>query len=281
MKSFRTADHRRLAYEDSGGSGPAVLCLAGLTRNSREFSDLAAHLAPRYRVIRLDSRGRGRSEHALDPIAEYTIPVEAGDARALLDHLGLARVAMIGTSRGGILAMALACGAPERVSGIVLNDVGAVVEGQGLLRILSGLGRAPAAASFAEAAAELRAANERAFPDVSLADWERFARRIYDDAEGRPALAYDPELRSAVAAGLDAAGPTVSLWPLFEGLHGVPVLVIRGANSDILLPATVAEMARARPDIETLELAGRGHAPFLDEPEALAAIDGFLARHAG
>lgn len=195
MAEFLARDGRRLAYDDSGGEGPPVLCLAGLSRNARDFTDLAAHLAPHFRVLRLDARGRGRSEHAEDPITEYAIPVEAGDALALLDHLGLARVAIVGTSRGGIVGMALGAGAAERVTALVLNDVGAVVEGRGLLRILATLGREPTDASFTDAARRLAEENRAGFPDVPMAQWEHHAHCLYDEVDGRPVLAYDHHLQ--------------------------------------------------------------------------------------
>ncbi len=276
MRTFHSKDGRRLAFEDSGGSGPTVLCLAGLTRNSRDFEDVAAFLSPDFRVIRLDSRGRGRSEHAKDPLHEYSIPVEAGDALALLDYLEVEEAAIVGTSRGGILAMALASGNPGRIAAVVLNDVGAVVEGRGLLRILATLGRQPKADSFAELAEELRSANEHEFPHIPLEDWERYAHRLFDSQGGRPVLAYDPHLRTAVAQAIDMGEPSVSLWPLFEALRNIPVLVIHGENSDILSAKTVAEMRLAHDDLKVVELAGRGHAPFLDEIEALRSIKSFL-----
>lgn len=278
METFLADDGRRLAYEDSGGDGPAVLCLAGLTRNSRDFSDLAAHLAPRYRVLRLDSRGRGGSEHASDAISEYTVPVEAHDALTLIKKLGLRRVALIGTSRGGILSMAIAGGDHDLASCVVLNDVGAVIEGPGLLRILATMGRPPTATSFADAARDLAELHGRAFPGVPMSQWERFARQIYDERDGRPALSYDTHLKAAAARAVDIGEGGVSLWPLFDALKTIPVLVIRGENSDILSAGTVEMMRAHHPDLEALTLKNRGHAPFLNEPEALAAIDAFLAK---
>ena len=274
---FTARDGRRLAYLDSGGPGPAVLCLAGLTRNHRDFDALARHLAPRYRVIRLDARGRGGSEHAEEPLREYNVPVETEDARDLLAHLGLGRVAVIGTSRGGIVGMSLAAGGPGTVSALVLNDVGAAIEGAGLLRIFATLGREPEARSFREAAQRLMEANAAGFPGVSLARWEAHARAIYDaDEAGRPCLSYDPHLRSAVAATIEGDVQRVGLWAIFDALVDLPVLVIRGENSDILAPGTVSEMTARHPGLATVEIPGRGHAPFLDEPEAVAAIDAFL-----
>lgn len=275
MERFDAPDGRRLAFRDSGGNGPPVLCLAGLSRNGRDFDALAARLAPRFRVIRLDSRGRGGSEPAENPIAEYSVPVEARDALALLGHLGIARTAIVGTSRGGILGMAIGAGNPALLSGLALNDVGAVIETAGLLRIMATLGREPAA-SFPEAAEDLRRLNARAFPAVPEARWLVHAHAIYDDDGGRPRLAYDPRIATAVAASLDADLDRITLWPLFEGLGTVPLLLIRGANSDILSHGTVAEMRRIRPDMDVIEIPGRGHAPFLDEPEALAAVEAFL-----
>lgn len=280
MKTFLARDGRRLAFEDSEGAGPVVLCLGGLTRNSRDFDDLAAHLAPRYRVVRLDSRGRGRSEHAVDFLSEYSIPTEAGDVLALLDHLELPQVAMVGTSRGGILSMAIAGGQPERVSAVVLNDVGAHLEGRGLLRILATLGVAPTAATFEEAAVDLQHRHAHDFPGVPLEQWLQHARQIYNDDGGRPVLSYDPKLRLAVSTAIDTGEPSVTLWPLFNALLEKPVLVIRGDHSDILTGETLREMEAVHPGLASLTLADRGHAPFLNEPEALTAIDAFLAAHA-
>lgn len=275
---FAAPDGRRLAYLDTGGPGPPVLCLAGLTRNGRDFDFLAEHLAPRYRVIRLDSRGRGRSDHAEDPLSEYTVPVESGDALALLDHLAIPKVTIIGTSRGGILGMAVAAGRPGLVEGLVLNDVGAVIEMRGLLRIFATLGRPPRGETFEDAAAELARQNAREFPDVPPARWLQHAHALYDDADGRPVLSYDPKLRTATAAALDMEAATITLWPLFEGLKAIPVLTLRGQFSDILSQSTLAEMAAWHPDFEGVEIPGRGHTPFLDEPAALEAIDRFLER---
>ncbi len=279
---FAAPDGRRLAYQDSGGEGPAVLCLAGLTRNARDFAGLAAHLAQgpngRYRVLRLDSRGRGLSEWADDPIAEYTEPVEAGDALALLDHLEVPRAAIIGTSRGGILGLVIGATAPERLSCLVLNDIGPVIEPQGLNDIMGYLGIEPKAASFEALAAALERAMGAAFPDLSARQWRGFARTIYRDEGGRPRLSYDARLRQAVEAAMQ--GAPADLWHFFDMLAGLPMLAIRGENSDILSAETLAEMARRRPDMTHVTVANRGHAPFLDEPEAVAAIDEFLERHA-
>ena len=273
---FHAPDGRRLAYRDSGGDGPPVLCLAGLTRNASDFAWLAGHLADRYRVIRLESRGRGESEWAEDPLSEYQVPVEAGDALALLDHLGLERAALIGTSRGGILGMVLGAGHPARLSCLVLNDVGPVVEPAGLAKIMGYLGIEPGWSSFSEAATSLAQSMGAAFPDLTGEQWLAFARTVFADEAGRPRLTYDPRLRDAVQAGL----PPADLWHLFDALEALPILAIRGENSDILSAGTFAEMQRRRPDMVAVTVPNRGHVPFLDEPEAVDAIDRFLTERA-
>lgn len=280
MPHFTTDDGLALHYTDEG-TGPAVLCLAGLTRNGRDFDGLTAHLAPDYRVIRLDSRGRGGSDWAKDPVQEYTIPVESRDVGALLDHLELAGVSVIGTSRGGILGMALAAVRPGLVKALVLNDIGALVEAPGLALIMSYLGRQPTAETHAEAAEELARTYARDFPGVTLARWEQHARAIYREKPGGGLeIAYDPHLRASVAADFDTTQPHVDLWPLFDAVHATPLLCIRAANSNILRAETVAEMATRRADMRAVEVPDRGHAPFLDEPVAVAAIEDFLKEYA-
>lgn len=275
---FEAQDGRRLAFEDSGGDGPAVLCLAGLTRDARDFAPLAAHLADRYRVLRIDSRGRGLSDRAGDPLTEYTVPVEARDALGLLDHLAIPRAAVIGTSRGGVLGMILGATKRDRLSCLVLNDVGPVIERRGLDDIMVYLGVEPAVDSFEALAAGLQQVLGPAFPDVGPERWLAFARATHRDENGRPRLSYDPRLRDAVAMQLESSPP--DLWDLFAALEGLPILTLRGANSVLFSAATLTEMARRRPDMAQAVVPNRGHPPFLDEPVALAAIDAFLADHA-
>ncbi|MEO1602135.1 MAG: alpha/beta hydrolase [Pseudomonadota bacterium] len=280
MESFLAPDGRRLAYRDSfaegGVDGPVVLCLAGLTRNMRDFDSVAATLGSRFRVIRLDCRGRGASEHAVDPMAEYQIPIELGDVLALVAHLGLTRLVVIGTSRGGILGLLLAGARPDLVAGLVLNDVGARLETAGLLAIMQWLGKAPAASDFDTAAQDLAEAYRSTFPDVPLSRWRLFAEAIYDNRDGRPVLSYDPALRAVTEAGFDASEPFIDLWPLVDPVTDLPMLLIRGANSDLLAAETVTEMQERCANLEAIEIAKRGHVPFLDEPDAIAAIEQFL-----
>lgn len=267
---FSAADGTRLAYRDDG-RGKVLLALAGLTRDGRDFDYLARHL-PDVRLIRLDSRGRGGSDRA-DP-ETYTVAQEARDALALLDHLRIGRAAVIGSSRGGLLGMSMVALAPERVAGLCFNDVGPVLQRDGLMRIGTYMGVKPAVATLAEAADRMAAANS-GFQNVPPLRWEEEAVRHYVQTPDGLALPYDPALRIGFDRAM--AAPLPELWPLFDACAGIPLALIRGANSDVLARATADAMQARRPDLIRAELPGRGHVPFLDEPEALAAIRRWLA----
>ena len=274
MSFFHAPDGRRLHYEDTGGPGAPVLCLAGLTRNIADFAHIPA-LLPDHRVIRLSTRGRGASEHAQDPEAEYQPAVEAGDAIALIDHLGLEHVTLIGTSRGGILGMVMQAMRPGMLDGLILNDVGERVELKGLQRIAGYAGKPVTAETFGEAAEALRRANEAAFPGVPPSRWETHARAVYDaDAAGRPCISYDPAIADVVLGGLEGLPPHVDLSPLYVGCRELPTLAIRGENSDILSEHTLAEMAVGRTGYHAVEIPDRGHAPFLDRGCCLGSMGG-------
>lgn len=267
---FSAADGTRLAYRDDG-MGKVLLALAGLTRDGRDFDYLARHL-PDVRLIRLDSRGRGGSDRA-DP-ETYTVAQEARDALALLDHLRIGRAAVIGSSRGGLLGMSMVALAPERVAGLCFNDVGPVLQRDGLMRIGTYMGVKPAVATLAEAADRMAAANP-GFQNVPPLRWEEEAVRHYVQTPDGLALPYDPALRIGFDRAM--AAPLPELWPLFDACAGIPLALIRGANSDVLARATADAMQARRPDLIRAELPGRGHVPFLDEPKALAAIRRWLA----
>jgi pimeloyl-ACP methyl ester carboxylesterase len=274
MKRFLTPDGLSLAYSDEGGGLP-LLCLPGLTRDNADFDDLAAALQGRHRLIRLTFRGRGASDR--DPeFLNYNPGREAADVIAFLEHLGLDRVVIVGTSRGGLVALVLAVIARDRLAAVLLNDIGPEVAPEGLATIMTYLGVPPKAQTFPEVAAALRARMAPAFPDLPDARWETLARRWFTAPGGGVGLTYDPKLRDAVEAG--SAQPAADLWPLFDALQGVPLAVVRGANSDLLTAATVAKMRERRPDLIMAEVPRRGHVPFLDEPEALFALDALLAR---
>lgn len=275
MEFARAADGLKLAYDDAG-KGRAVLCLPGLTRNMEDFEPVVERFAGRARIIRMDFRGRGASDFAED-IATYTVAHEAQDVLALLNHLGLDRVAVLGTSRGGLVAMMLAATAPERLSGVFLNDVGPVISPEGLDAIMDYIGRPPAFRSLAEAAAAMPGLYPE-FRGVPARTWADFARRLWREADGRLHLRYDPRLRDAVAAGFDTSRPIPDAWPLFDAMAGLPLALLRGAGSNILSADTAARMRARRPDMEFAELPDRGHVPFLDEPAAVALIERWLER---
>lgn len=271
MGSYTSADGLTLAYSDEGAGLP-VVCLAGLTRDARDFDYLMPHLQG-VRLIRPDYRGRGRSAWA-DP-ATYAVPVEAGDVLALLDHLGLEKAAILGTSRGGLIAMGLAATVKERLLGVCLNDVGPVLELTELEKIKGYIGVAPPFATQPEMAAAM-AARMPGFEGVPASRWAEEVSRHTTVTEAGLGLTYDPRLREAFLAAFD--GPPVDLWPLFDAMAGLPLAVIRGANSNLLSAATLAEMQARQPDMVSAVVPGRGHIPFLDEPEALAAITSWLER---
>ena len=274
---FDSHDGLRLysrVYASAAADAAVVLCLHGLMRNSRDFGELAAHLAARHRVIVPDMRGRGLS--ARDPnFNNYQIPVYLQDVLTLLAGLGAARVTIIGTSMGGLMAMLLAATQPKLVSRIVLNDVGPEVDPRGLERIRGYAGRASPVRSWAEAAAQVRADYGAAWPDLSDARWDEIARLSYRaNEQGVPELDADPLIREPLR---DTSRAAPDLWPLWGALARVPILAIRGAHSDVLSVTTLARMQRGKPDLQALTVANRGHAPLLDEPECVAAIDRFLA----
>lgn len=269
--SFQAEDGARLTFEDTG-SGPPVLALAGFTRTGRDFDYLARRLHD-IRLIRLDSRGRGESDWT--GAATYNVAQEARDALALLDHLGVGRAAVIGSSRGGILGMLMAMTAPGRLAGLCLNDVGPVLERAGLERIGSYVGVQPAVATLEEIADRMPAAMP-GFHNVPELRWEDETIRRYIQTSRGVALPYDPDLRKSFEAAL--AAPPVDAWPLFDACAGIPLALVRGANSDVLSRAVAEAMAARRPDMIYAEVPDRGHTPFLDEPEALAAIRSWLDR---
>jgi pimeloyl-ACP methyl ester carboxylesterase len=270
MKRFTASDGACLAYDDQGAGLP-LLCLPGLTRTMGDFGYLLPHLPP-CRVIRMDYRGRGASDFT--GRATYTVPQEAADALALLDHLGIAKAAVLGTSRGGLIAMLLAAVARDRLLGLCLNDVGPKIERAGLERISGYLGRNPKARTHAEMAAALPGLLP-GFEGVSAQRWLQEARLHWRETPEGLRITYDPGLRDAFLAAF--GGPPVDMWPLWDATAGLPVALVRGARSDLLSEATTAEMLRRRPDMLRATVPGRAHVPFLDEPEAVALIRRFLA----
>ena len=267
---FTTADGTRLAYADEG-SGLAVLCLPGLTRTMADFDYMIPHLPP-VRLIRMDYRGRGASQWT--GAATYTVPQEGKDALALLDHLGLAKAAVIGASRGGLIGMFLAAVAHDRLLGLCLNDVGPEIHRPGLERIFDYVGRNPATKTHADLAARLPRTMP-GFANVPDSRWLEEAVKHYTQDDAGLHITYDPALREAFLAAFE--GPPVDIWPLWDATAGLPVALIRGANSDLLSQACADEMQRRRPDMIFASVPDRAHIPFLDEPEAVVALRAFLA----
>lgn len=271
--------HARI-YGEAADALLPVVCLPGLTRNARDFHELALHLsrhaaAPR-KVVVFDYRGRGRS--AYDPDwKNYDVRVEAGDVVAGLAALDIAHAAFIGTSRGGIIIHVLAAMRPALLRAAVLNDIGPAVDGAGLAQIKAYLERAPRPKTWDEAVAFSRAANGQSFSALAPADWERMARAYYREENGRLVADFDPALVNTMKM-VDLNKPLPSLWPQFAGLGAVPVLAIRGENSKLLSEETIAEMARRHPALEAITVEGQGHAPLLETAGLPAKIEAFIRK---
>jgi pimeloyl-ACP methyl ester carboxylesterase len=271
---YTSPDGLRLHYREYAGPANApftVLCLPGLTRNARDFDGLAPHLATRYRVLCADLRGRGLSEYAKDP-STYVPPVYVRDIAALIRADGLNEVALIGTSLGGIVSMVLGAIVPAKILGIVLNDIGPEIDAAGLTRIASYVGKTRPINSWDDAAEVMKTLDALIYPDYQQADWLKMARRRFVEEGGVFRPDYDLNISKPFAASTAA----VDLWPFFLALKNIPLLAIRGGTSDLLSPQVFARMKSELPHLRQCIVPHRGHAPYLDEPEALQAIDGFL-----
>jgi len=270
MADFTTSDGLRLHYTDEG-TGLPILCLAGLTRTTLDFDYVTPHLSG-HRLIKLDYRGRGQSDWDSD-WKNYALPIECRDVLELMEHLSLDKVAILGTSRGGLNAMGLAAAAKDRLLGVALNDIGPVIEPAGLDIIRVYVGRNPAARTHKEMAATLTQIMVD-FQGVPESRWLEEARKHYVEGPKGLSITYDPRLRDATLAAADE--PPIDLWPYFDALAGLPVASLRGANSNLLGSGTFAEMRKRRPDMIAVEIPGRGHVPFLDEPESVAALKDWI-----
>ena len=283
-KYYASDDGLRLYYRDypgpeGGKSRTPVLCIPGLTRNSRDFDFIAEHVSQSRRVLTADLRGRGRSAYDPNP-ANYAVPVETRDMVKLAAAAGIPRLIVLGTSRGGVIAMTLAAFKPAVLAGAILNDMGAQLEPEGLERIYAVMRSPPNFAGWKEAANALKRSNEERFPDVSDARWLSFAQAVFRENAGRVEGNYDPRFPAAILEGRGTNPRTdagaADLWKWFRALAATPTLILRGGNSDLLSEETVSAMKREKPDLSAVTVRNRGHVPFLDEPEAVAAIDAFL-----
>jgi pimeloyl-ACP methyl ester carboxylesterase len=273
-------DGLRLHFRDYAGRAdrPPILCLHGLTRNARDFEGVAARLAGDWRLVVPEMRGRGESAYARDPMT-YVPLTYLQDINALLAHLELDRVIVLGTSMGGILAMLLAATQGERVAGALLNDVGPELSPVGLGRIRSYVGRQLWHPTWMHAARSLAEAHAETYPDYGIAEWLVMAKRLYRlNSSGRILLDYDMKIAEPFRVPGNEAGP--DMWPALDALAGKPVTVVRGERSDILSAEVAERMAQRLPDAELVTVPNTGHAPTLEEPEAATAVDRLLARFA-
>ena len=263
------------AYGARTSTALPVVCLPGLARTAVDFESLAPTLSNNRQVLAVDYRGRGKSDYDHNP-ANYNLQVELADLLAVLTAFGIGRAVFIGTSRGGILTMLLAVARPTAIAGCVLNDIGPVIELGGLLRIKSYVGKLPELASFPEAADVLQQRSGSHFPKWSDADWLAFARRTFKEANGRIVADYDIKL-ATILDGITPDHPLPPLWKKFDALARLPVMVVRGATSDILSAATVEAMRARRRSLDVVEVADEGHTPRLSDPQTAGRIAAFVA----
>jgi pimeloyl-ACP methyl ester carboxylesterase len=275
-------DGLRLHVREYGhADSPAlpVVCLPGLTRTAADFDALApalAHSKPRRRVIAIDSRGRGQSEYDANP-KNYNVGVELADVVAVLNALEIKQAVFIGSSRGGILTMLLAAAHLETIAGAVLHDIGPVIETEGVSRIKSYVGKLPQPQNLEKGAEILRGLFAAQFPKLTAMQWLGAAQRTWKLENGKPVLTYDAALAETLA-DFDIERPLPPLWKEFDALARVPVMVIRGANSDIISADTVAAMRARHPDLESIDVPDQGHVPLLEGAELLRRINSFVLK---
>ena len=279
-RHWTSDDGLRLHFRDYPGAPdkPPVLCLPGLTRNARDYEGLAARLAGERRVLSVDWRGRGDSDYAKDP-ASYVPPTYAQDLAGLIEQEGIARFVSIGTSLGGLVTMLYAALQPGRLVGAVFNDVGPDVSADGIGRIRGYVGQGRTFETWMHAARALQETQEAVYPGYGAGEWLAMAKRVMTlGSNGRIAFDYDMKIAEPFA---DADGASeVDLWPLWRALGDCPVLILRGELSDILEPEAATRMVAELPKAELVTVPRVGHAPTLDEPEAIEAIERLLARAA-
>ncbi|MEO1081365.1 MAG: alpha/beta hydrolase [Pseudomonadota bacterium] len=276
---YQSADGLTLYARDypgpEGSTLLPVLCMHGLTRNSADFSWIASRLAKTRRVISVDQRGRGLSDY--DPVASNYTPVTyVADMFKLLDELDVPRMLVIGTSMGGLMAMIMANMQGERFAGIVLNDIGPELHPAGLDRIKSYVGKRREIRNWDDAVAQTREINEVAFPRYTDEEWLRFTQGLYFEENGVPIIAHDAAIAEAMQDAESNAVPP-DLWPLFHRMAAIPMLVVRGELSDLLATDCVEKMQSISPTLRVAQIPDRGHAPMLDEPVAVEAVEAFLA----
>ena len=279
-KNWDSEDRLSLYFRDYAGpkgyAGPPVVCLHGLTRNARDFAELAEHLAQSRRVIVPEMRGRGMSDYAPDS-STYKPPQYVADVEKLLVEEGIESFIAVGTSMGGLMTMMLAAANPKRIKAAVINDIGPKIETAGLSRIGGYVGQGRSYPTWLHAARSMASVHSEAFPDYDLEAWIEMAKRtMVVSQNGRISYDYDMAIAEPFKEPGNAA--PADLWPAFDALKGVPMVLVRGALSDLLSPKTVAEMGKRNPAMTSVTVPRVGHAPMLSEPEALAAIDALLGK---
>ncbi len=273
---YDSDDGLRLYYRDYAGpeARSPVLCLPGLTRSSHDFEALAAWVSTERRVLCPDFRGRGKSQYD-EQWTNYNPARYAADVWRLLDDLEIERVTVVGTSLGGWLSMLMSYQQPDRVRAVVMNDIGPEANPDGIARVIAGAGRLDRVATFNEAIAQSKRLYGIAFPDWSDAQWRSYVAITYrETGQGDYDLNFDRNIGHAAREG--ASGLDIDPWNLFESIADVPALLIHGALSDILTEDIIRKMCDRKPDLEVVRVPNRGHAPLLDEKEAVDAISRFL-----
>lgn len=275
---FTNTDGLKQHYRDyniAPGGAPTILCMPGLTRNAKDFGFIADHLKNRCRLICVEQRGRGWSEWDPDP-SRYAPNVYVEDMMALLQHLDLAEIITIGTSLGGLMTIMMNALYPGVIKAAVINDIGPEIDPVGIERIKSYVGLGTPPASWHEAVEAVKFANRGVYPKFSDEDWLMVTHLLYEDKDGKPTAQYDPALRKNFDENDDQAAP--DLWPLFDLMHSIPMVVLRGGISDILSATTLERMAREHPDLVPVTVPDMGHVPLMREPEVQAAIDALINR---
>lgn len=274
---YKSSDGLSLYARDYTHPDPkhTILCMHGLSRNSADFEDIAAHLNQHSRVIVVDQRGRGKSDYDPD-WQNYHTGTYVNDMFTLIDHLELDDIVLFGTSMGGLMSMMMVATKPEPFNRIIINDIGPVVDIDGLNRLKGYVGKTEPVTSWQGASIRTQEINGAFYPDFTDEDWMKFAHRLYHEQEdGCPILSYDPNIAKPIALS-DEAAVSPDLWQFFEACFDTPTMVLRGELSDLLTTETFQEMQDRHPKCSGVTIHRIGHAPILNESESIAAVDAFL-----